>query len=53
MELDTGHPNSPSVRQNDTRDGKLYIINLLEISDTQENRSQREGEEGEGNTIKC
>ena len=47
-------PHSPSVRQNDTRDGKLYIINLLEISgSTQENRSHREGEEGEGNTIKC
>ena len=52
MELDTGHL-THLLSYNDTRDGKLYIINLLEISDTQENRSQREGEEGEGNTIKC
>ena len=45
-------PHSPPVRQNDTRDGKLYIINLLEISGAQENRSRREGDKGEGNTIK-
>ena len=52
MELDTGHPSPHLLSDKIIQDGKLYIINLLEISDTQENRSRREGEEGRGNTIK-